>query len=207
MHLVDLIGYAGSLFIVTSLTMSSIWWLRCINAAGASTMAIYGLLIGSYPVVCLNMLTLSTNLFYLHRLHHRQDYFSLLEVTGLESGLLTKFFVIYQADIRKHFPEFTEESLRQATVFFILRNVVPVGLFAYEKNPDGEIRVLLDYVTPNYRDLKNARFVYTDIAHLLRETGFSYFVTYSAVPVHQKYLKRMGFEQDTLDSARLVKKI
>lgn len=63
--MVDLLGFAGSGLIVLSLTMKSIVRLRIVGLAGAMIFVSYGLLLGAWPVVVTNIITLSIHLFRL----------------------------------------------------------------------------------------------------------------------------------------------
>ncbi len=63
--MVDLLGFAGSGLIVLSLTMKSIVRLRIVGLAGAMIFVSYGLLLGAWPVVVTNIVTLSFHIFRL----------------------------------------------------------------------------------------------------------------------------------------------
>ncbi len=51
----ELIGYVASALVVTSLAMTSVVRLRTISLAGSVTFVVYGLLIGSVPIVITNV--------------------------------------------------------------------------------------------------------------------------------------------------------
>ena len=53
--LYEIIGYAGTGFVILSMTMSSIKKLRIFNMVGAVLSAAYSALIGAYPVLLLNL--------------------------------------------------------------------------------------------------------------------------------------------------------
>ena len=69
----QLLGYAASILIATSLLMRSIVRLRLINMAGAATFSVYGFLIGAYPVAALNLMTTAINIVQLVRLQRRRE--------------------------------------------------------------------------------------------------------------------------------------
>ncbi|HJG95933.1 MAG TPA: lactate dehydrogenase [Romboutsia timonensis] len=62
------VGYAASLFIVLSLTMTSIIKLRIINSIGCLLFIIYGLNLNAYPVVISNALIVMINIYNLYML-------------------------------------------------------------------------------------------------------------------------------------------
>ena len=206
MGLLELIGYKASLLVAVSLTMSNIWKLRWINLIGALLFAVYGLFVKAYPVFAVNGFIVFVNIYYLVQLSKKKDYFTHLS-TASGDALLKKFLKFYDSDIQKYFPGFDIKNLQHPECFFILRNLVPVGLFIYEAENGDKANVKLDYVIPEYRDLKNANFVYTSKSGLFKEKGFRSFVTYSKVKGHQDYLKKIGFRQSTSDSAMFEREI
>ena len=60
---IEWVGYSASLFIVISLTMTSIVKLRIINSIGWLLFVIYGLNVKAYPVVISNALIIMINIY------------------------------------------------------------------------------------------------------------------------------------------------
>ena len=196
MQWIEWIGYAGSVLIAGSLLMSNIWKLRWINLGGALLFIVYGVCVRSYPVLLLNVFIAGADAYWLYRISMRRDYFSLLRVAPDRSEFRDEFLSYYRGDIARYFPEFDWSRLEQLQSIFVLRNLMPVGLFVYEPRPSGVVNVAMDYVIPDYRDLKNARFFYAANQTALREQGFRMFATHSGVKAHQGYLRKMGFTAD-----------
>ena len=71
--------------------------------------------------------------------------------------------------------------------------MVPAGLFIGERVGEGGLRVLLDYVVPQYRDFKTGRFLFRDQADFFREQGVREIVSEAGSKTHADYLRRMGF--------------
>lgn len=188
------IGYLGSTLVAVSLMMKNIYHLRRINLIGASTFALYGYLVGVYPVVLLNGFIALVDVYYLIRMKKAEDSFSLMPVLDPSHPFLNRYLEFYAEDIKKFFPEFKKGKLENAKFFFVLRNMVPVGIFIYEESSDKEVIVKLDYVIPSYRDLQNGKYVYKAISKHLKEKGFYRAVAHSTVNEHKKYLKKIGFE-------------
>ena len=191
-----MIGYAGSFLIAVSLSMKNIRRLRQINLIGASTFAAYGFLITSYPVLALNSYIAAIDLFFLFKMYTTKEQFSMIPVLDSSHLYLSKFIEFYQEDIRKFFPEFDKGKLPKLNCFFILRDLRPVGLFIFKQISESEIKIELDYAIPEYRDLKNGKYVYSVEAKYLREKGFKILSMYSSVEKHQKYLLNVGFKRD-----------
>lgn len=193
MNWYQLIGYTGSAIIAISLMMKNILHLRRVNLIGATTFAIYGFLIGVYPVLLLNGFIALVDIYYLNEMNKRKDFFSLMPVLDNSHRYLKKFLDFHKKDIAKFFPDFNRDELKNANCFFILRNLMPVGLFIYEEISADQIKVLIDYAIPDYRDLKNGKFVYDAESEFLREKGYKEIITESYVDKHQKYLEKIGF--------------
>lgn len=52
--MLDIIGYVGMAFILSSWLFTKLWLIRLINCCGAVCYIIYGLLTKTYPTVLLN---------------------------------------------------------------------------------------------------------------------------------------------------------
>lgn len=194
MTLYEIIGYVGSFLIALSLTMKNIWMLRRINLLGASTFAIYGALIGAYPVLALNSFIALVDVYYLWDMYKKKDYFTLLPSNGPQGTYLNKFLSFYEDDIKKIFPKFDRNAHPDAQFYFIIRNMVPAGLFVFIEEENDTIHILLDYAIPDYRDLKNAKFLFytTDF---MKEKGYKKLITESHHEIHDGYLRKLGFER------------
>ncbi len=195
MNYIEAIGYAGSVLVALSLTMKNIFYLRRINLIGASIFAIYGLLVNAMPVLFLNSFIALVDIYYIWEEKKKKEYFTLLPVADGESELVKKFFKYYGTDIKKYFPDANQALPGISKSFFILRNLIPVGLLAYEELSDDAINILVDYATPDYRDLKNARFVYFAQSNHFQKKGYKTLNTVSHIAAHKKYLKKIGFQE------------
>lgn len=203
MQIIEMIGYVGSVLIAASLMMNNIWRLRWINLVGALTFSLYGLLIDAWPVVGVNGFIAIVDVFYLVMLSRRKDSFSFFEVTP-DSVFLKEFLAFWSKDIRNFFPGFDLGNLRDPEVRLILRNMLPVGVFIWEDGGDGVAEIGLDYVVPDYRDFKNARFVYLSSPHWFKDNGFRCFAATSDISAHQRFLRKMGFQEEPEQPGRFT---
>lgn len=64
----ELFGYLGSILILVSLMMTSVEKLRWFNITGALISTIYGAILGTWPVVLLNVGTIAINVAQIIRL-------------------------------------------------------------------------------------------------------------------------------------------
>lgn len=191
----ELVGYTASILIAVSLTMSSLLKLRLINLSGAITFVVYGLLIGALPIVFLNSLTTAVNLYFLYRIFSVKSYFQLLDV-GSDSEYLHYFLSFHRADIERFIPAYRFEPSDDQLIIFILRDMVPAGLFIGECKPDGIFHVYLDYVIPQFRDFKIGNFFYSNTT-LFKERNINQLISSPNNQLHEKYLQRMGFNKHT----------
>jgi len=186
------IGFFASVIIAASMTMNSILKFRWINLFGASTFAIYGLLIQAWPVATLNGFIVCVDIFYLYRIYTRKDLFDILEIRG-DNKYLLKFLDFHHKEIQKFFPGFTYMPEMNTVSFFVLRNTNVAGIFLAHREDDDSLKVGLDYVVPQYRDYRNGKFLYEGLQERFVKNGYCRAISKGISPRHEKYLKRVGF--------------
>lgn len=191
MNTVELIGYLGSILVAISLMMKSLLRLRIINLFGALFFTIYGVLLSAYPVAFLNGMIVCIDLYYLFQMWRQKDFFTFLEVSP-EGSYLNAFVEFYRDDILEIIPTYKHTTGNDVLCFFILRNMMPAGLFIARVR-DEEAQIQLDYVIPNYRDFKVGRFIFEENAAFFRERGIRRFISDGGSPIHRKYLDKMEF--------------
>ena len=188
---VELIGYLGSILVAISLMMKSLLRLRIINLFGALFFTLYGMLLRAYPVAFLNGLIVCIDLYYLLQMWRQKDFFTFLEVSP-KSEYLRAFVNFYKDDISAIIPGYTHQPDESLLCFFILRNMVPAGLFITRVQGE-QAHIQLDYVIPNYRDFQVARFIFEDNATFFAQRGIRRFVSESGSDLHRSYLEKMEF--------------
>lgn len=203
----EIVGYTGSVLIALSLMMKNIVRLRKVNLFGASTFAFYGLLVNAYPVLVLNSFIAFVDIYYLIDIYRKKDAFSLMPVLNSNHPYLNKFLDFYNDDIEKFSPEFDRYKIEKANYYFILRNLVPVGIFIYKVRSLDEAEILLDYAIPDYRDLKNAEYLYYAASEFLKEKGIKILCAKSGVNKHRNYLMKVGFKEDNENKNIFRKKL
>lgn len=201
------LGYIASVIVAISLTMTNIRRLRWINLVGALAFTIYGAVLELYPVLVVNAFIVGVNIYYLIRIKLTKEHFHLIPISWDTSIFLPRFIEFYMHDIKKHFPDVSIDELRKYRSIFITRNVIPVGLFIYERLEGGIIQIHLDYEIPMYRDYESARYFFSEFREMVQEKGFHTYVAYCMVPIHQRYLKRMKFTEDANEPGRFVREM
>lgn len=192
--LLQVLGYVASALVAASLMMKSLLRLRVINLAGASLMALYGLLIHAWPVAVLNGTIVLVDLYYLNQMWRQRDYFKLLAVAH-DSEYLRGFVQFHRDEIASFVPDYVYQPDESHLHLLVLRNMVPAGLVVLR--PEGDTaHVLLDFVIPGYRDFGVGRFLFEDNAAWFHERGIRRLVSPPGHPRHASYLERMGFHRD-----------
>lgn len=198
----DYLGYFASILVATALMQTSILRLRMINLVGASLFTIYALLIRAWPVAILNTMIVCINLYNLWKLLRVEEEFRVLTIQP-NSEYLQQFLEFHKEDILKFTPEFKGLNPNEAQIiFFVLRNMLPVGLFIAKESEGGKAVIQLDYVIAGYRDFKVGKFLYRRKADFFRERGIRQLISYPGTKAHQTYLERMGFSRDFITSDR-----
>jgi hypothetical protein len=179
--------------VAVSLFTSNVLRLRVLNLAGAVVFVIYAGITHAWPVLAVNLFVACIDLYYIVSLKSKRDIFKLMEV-GTADPLLKNFLAYHARGIWQFFPDFDIATLKGPKCVFILRNLLPVGLFIYTEEAP-HIRVHLDYVSEDYRDLKTARFLFNRPQNAETFKGFTDFIAVSGSPKHTEYLSKLGFEE------------
>jgi len=206
MDYIQIIGYAASVVIALSMTMSSIVKFRWINLFGALSFLTYGVLFNSIPIVILNTFIIGVDIFYLFRIYSKKELFTTIEIRSGNKYLL-EFLKFYNKDIQKFFPGFKYRPELNTISFFVLRNMAVAGIFLAHKIDKKTLSVGLDFVVPEYRDYKNANFIYKRLRKRFIDDGIEQVAVYPQSISHIKYLDKIGFvKQDDGTYLRILEK-
>ncbi|MBU0473559.1 MAG: GNAT family N-acetyltransferase [Bacteroidetes bacterium] len=203
----QIIGYVGSLLVALSLSMKNIRLLRRINIVGAFTFSMYGLLIGAMPVFILNGYIVLIDIYYLYKMYTTEEQFKMVPVLDKKHNYLKLFLEYYLNDILQFFPNFNRDKLDSLECFFLLRDLRPVGLLIFEEISNKEIKIHIDYVIPEYRDLKSGKYLYNSEIKYLKNLGYELISTESNVKAHVKYLINVGFQKSSENNLLYTKVI
>lgn len=195
----ELFGFLASFIVLISLLMSSILKLRWINLIGAVMFSVYGFLIEAYPVGFLNLAIVFINIYYLVKIYGSKEYFKILPIIPT-SDYLQYFLSFYKKDIENFFYNIDLKIDESTVGFYILRNMVPAGIFIAKEDESNKLRIQLDYVIPQYRDFKIGQYIYQKQQEFFISKGFKVLSTISYNKDHQKYLLKMGFQPVQQDS-------
>lgn len=195
--LIQAIGYIGSALIILSLLQRSILRLRTIGAVASLTFLGYSILIEAYPIAVVNVVAAAIHLYYLRKLvRFKEEVFSVLRVRA-ESNYLAYFLEFYKDEIaRRNQPDFVYEPAPDTFAVFLLRDMVPAGLFVARRHDDRTLEVQLDFVIPQYRDFKLATWLYSEQSGMFSAAECRCAWARVTTDQQKAYFTRMGFKPD-----------
>lgn len=191
---IEWVGYLASVLILISLLMNSIVKLRWINLVGAGIFSAYGFIIGALPVGVMNLGIVIINIYYLRKIYGREEYFQMVPVDK-DSQYFKYFLDFYQEDIEKYFSHNNFRVVDTTVGLYILRNLVPAGVFLATEENQNTLRVQLDFVIPEYRDFKIGNYIFEDRKEYFLNLGYNTFHSYAVNKKHEDYLEKMGFRK------------
>ena len=190
---IELVGYLGSFFIIVSMTRTSILHLRLIGLAGSVTFLVYSALIAAYPIAVVNVVIIGVHLFFLRQLLSKKtEFFSSLELHK-NSQYLARFLDFHRDDIEAFQPGFEFEARDDQLRAFILRDMVPAGVFIGRTCGDDSIEVELDWVVPQYRDFKVSEYLYSDRSEIFSHKTRRRIWARPGSEDHVSYFEGLGF--------------
>jgi len=187
---IDLLGYVASFIILVSLTMKSIVKLRWINAVGSLLFVVFAFLTKSTPTIVMNIGIIFIDVWYVLGLSlKRSDYHLIKAERG--SALLEFFYQNNKIEIDNIFGS---SAFGEAKCFsYFACNSEIAGLLAWKELSPVECRIMIDFVTPRYRDFKIGRYFFTQHLSAFCERGYSRLVYENVGKKHWKYLGKLGF--------------
>ena len=177
-HWLDLFGWFGSALLIFSLLQTRVLRFRILNLAASLSLVLFNALVGVWPMVGMNLATSAINVWFIWQMvrdRHDDQVFEALQV-GPRDAYLHHFLAHHRTDIARYQPGFDADGLREDDLAFqVEKGDETVGVVLIRR--DGDVAcVLLDYVTPRFRDFSPGEFVWNR-ATRLRERGFRKVVT------------------------------
>ena len=187
---IDLLGYVASFIILVSLTMKSIVKLRWINAVGSLLFVVFAFLTKSTPTIVMNLGIILIDLWYVLVITVKRSDYHLVKAERGSAWL--EFF--YQSNKIEIDGIFGYDAFSEAKYFsyFVCNNEI-AGMLAWKELSPVECRILIDFVTPRFRDFKIGMYFFTQHLSIFREKGYSRLVYENVGKQHWKYLGKLGF--------------
>ena len=190
--LTEWLGYAASALVLISLSMSSISRLRWFNLAGSLTFFVYGYIIEAWPVAAVNLSISLINVYYLAQHYTQKDFFKTREI-GADDSYLREFLDFHRKLVNRWYPQFDGHLPDDALVLLSLRNMAVAGVFAGQRTGKATLKIILEFVIPQYADRKVGRFLYRDNKQVFRDHGISKLVVDTGEIENEGYFRAMGF--------------
>lgn len=198
-HWLDLLGWGGSALLVTSLLQTRVLRFRFLNLIACSVLVTFNAFLGIWPMVAMNVVLFSINLWFITRLlHDRHDEaaFDVLEVKP-DDTYLWHVLRLNADEIAKFQPDFHSGALDatpELIVYLVQKGAETVGVVVIRAEGDTA-HVLLDFVTPRFRDFSPGEFVWRR-SGLLGAKGLRRVVT--PPNMVDAYYPRLGFHREGL---------
>lgn len=194
-HWLDALGWGGSALLVYSLLQSRVLRLRVLNLVACVILTLFNALIAVWPMAAMNLALAVINTWFIVRLlqdRHDEAAYEVLEVRP-DDEYLRHVLRVHEADILRFQPDLLwDPSDDDNHAYLVQRGDETVGLVLLRA--EGETaQVLLDYVTPRFRDFTPGEFVWRR-SGLLRDSGFRRVVT--PPQMVGAYYDRLGFRRE-----------
>jgi hypothetical protein len=189
----DITGWLGSALLIYSVMQARVLRFRVLNLAASAILAGFNWALGIWPMVAMNIALCAINLWHIRALvgtRHDEATYEVLEV-GPQDEYLRHVLRVHEADILRYQPDFLWDGAAEgAAAFLVTRGDETVGVVLVRDGGAGTAQVVLDYVTPRFRDFSPGEFVWRR-SHLLRDRGFRRVL--SPPRMVEPYYARLGF--------------
>jgi hypothetical protein len=191
----DIVGWAGSALLVYSLMQARVLRFRALNLVACVVLTGFNAALEIWPMVAMNVVLSLINAWHIRallRTRHDEAVYHVLEV-GPQDEYLRHVLRVHGADILKYQPDFVWDGSQEGSLAFLVqRGDETVGVVLVHDSDDGVARVVLDYVTPRFRDFSPGEFVWRR-SGALKEHGFRTVVTPERMVA--PYYDRVGFRR------------
>ncbi len=197
--MLEVIGWAGTILVVVSLTQSRVMRFRWLNLVGSLLATLYNGVIGIWPFFAMNLAISLINTYWIVRLNRERHDPGVYKVIPMdpEDPFLQHVLEVHASDIAAHQPDFASRALgtqRRAT-FLVTRGDEAVGVVAVRDEGGGTGLVELDWVKPRFRDFTPGEFVYRD-SGALTAAGFRRVEIETRPELDRVYIRNVGFRTE-----------
>ena len=179
MDWLDVLGWAGSALLVFSVMQARVLRFRALNLVACVVLVVFNALIEVWPMVAMNVALAAINIWFLNKLlreRHDEKAFEVIEVSPTDD-YLRYVLRVHGTDILSFQPDFVwDGAMPDRRAYLVLHGDEAVGVVLLHDEGDGVAQVVLDYVTPRYRDFSPGEFVWRR-SRLLTDNGFHKVVT------------------------------
>jgi len=192
----EVVGWAGSILVVVSLTQARVLRFRWLNLAGSVIATTYNAVIGIWPFVAMNGAICLINIYWLVRLNKERHSTVAYDTVPVppDSPFLRYLLETNADDMAQSTPGFTSASVDdQCLARLVVRGNDTVGVVVLRPTgTPGDADVLLDWVDVRYRDFTPGEFVYRQ-SGVFAAHGWRRLRVVDPPDREYGYLTRMGF--------------
>lgn len=197
----EVVGWAGSVLVVVSLMQARVWRFRVMNLAGAVLATAYNAVFGIWAFAAMNGAIAVIDVYWLWRLRRERSddaVYAVVEVAP-DDAYLRHVLAVHADDVARHrtvpAPDVGEDDVPgDELAFLVVRGDETVGVVLVRDIGDGTGVVVLDWVTPRFRDFTPGEFVYRH-SDVFAAHGLRRLVVPTAPPGAAAYLERVGFRR------------
>jgi hypothetical protein len=174
----EALGWIGSALLIVSLLQTRVLRFRVLNLVASLILVLFNALLAVWPMVGMNVAVCAINIVFIIRLlrdWRSETAYEVLEVSA-HDAYLRHFLRVHEADIERHQPGLSATRLGADDLAFLVQNGDETVGVVLIRGEGTVAQVLLDYVTPRYRDFSPGTFVWRQ-AGRLRNRGFQKVVT------------------------------
>ena len=177
-----------------SLLQTSVLRLRILNAIACVILIVFNGALEVWPMVGMNAVLVAINAWFIVtmlRQRHDDTAFEVLQVAP-DDEYLRHVLRVHGEDILRFNPDFVHDPGDTQDAFLVQKGDETVGVVLLRAE-GSTANVLLDYVTPRYRDFSPGEFVWRR-SGMLAERGIRRVVTPPSMV--NAYYDRLGFRRD-----------
>jgi hypothetical protein len=193
--MLELFGWFGSALLIIGVMQARLIRLRLLNLLASAVLVVYNAFIEVWPMTALNAALAVIHAYFLAQLlrdRHDDDAFDVVEV-GSTDDYLRHVLRVHGEDILRFQPDFVWDGAEEGhRSFIVMRGDETVGVVLLRDEGNGTAQVVLDYVTPRFRDFSPGEFVWRR-SDLLRRSGFRRVVTPASMV--NPYYERLDFKR------------
>lgn len=188
----DIVGWLGSALLIYSVMQARVLRFRVLNLAACVVLTGFNAALEIWPMVAMNVALMAINAWHIRTLvttRHDAASYAVLEVGG-QDEYLRHVLRVHEADILRFQPDLVWDGAAEGNASFIVqRDDETVGIVLLHVE-NAIATVLLDYVTPRYRDFSPGQFVWRH-SQALAGRGLTKVVT--SPQMVGAYYQRLGF--------------
>ena len=158
----EVVGGLAAGVLLLALTQPQVLRLRVASLLGCVLLSAYGAYRHTWPVLGLGVALALVNVWqvvHLTRSRHDATAFEVLGVDG-DDEYLRHVLRVHEADIRQFNPQFVHDPFTDDISYLILKGDETIGVVLMRDAGHRTAELVLDYVTPRYRNLSPGEFIF-----------------------------------------------